>query len=179
MRVEVKWHQDLWQDIKNATMTTISKNTGKYPDSAWKKKLLKSEHSPVRIGKIIVKCYDVPSWVSVHICRHHLGIEKFVSTQRTDRTGTNRADSPQGALVDMTLDMNFQAIINISRKRLCKQASKETQDLWKLILEQVKAVEPELYELCVPDCEYRGECCEFFNCGYYDALFDKKARKQK
>ena len=174
MKVEVKNYIDYWQDIKDATMTTISKETGKYPTSEWKTKLLRSEHSPIRIGKIIVKCYDVPSWVSVHIARHHIGIEKFISTRRTDRTGIDRNKLPQDTPVDMTLEINFQAFINISRKRLCTSASKETRELWRMILEEVRKYEPELVELCVPDCEYRGGCHEFFNCGYYDNLKGRK-----
>lgn len=32
------------------------------------------------------------SWVSVHFARHHIGWEKFISTQRTDRTNVNRKE---------------------------------------------------------------------------------------
>ena len=41
-------HTDNWQEVKDATMNTIGKSTGKYPDSEWKTKLLRSEHSPIR-----------------------------------------------------------------------------------------------------------------------------------
>ena len=46
--MKMKWfkHDDNWQDVKNATMNTISKETGIYPESAWKLKLIRSEHSP-------------------------------------------------------------------------------------------------------------------------------------
>ena len=41
-------HEDNWQDIKDSTMNTIGKTTGKYPDTEWKRKLILSEHSPIR-----------------------------------------------------------------------------------------------------------------------------------
>ena len=44
----IKYYVDNWQEIKDATMTTIGKSTGKYPTSEWKLKLLISEHSPMR-----------------------------------------------------------------------------------------------------------------------------------
>ena len=85
MRIEIKDYQDKWQVIKDATMTTISKDTGSYPTSEWKKKLLMSEHSPIRIGNITFKLYDIPSFVSGNLVRHHIGCEKFVSSRRSDR----------------------------------------------------------------------------------------------
>ena len=54
MRVEVKWHEDMWQEIKNSAMFTVGKDSGKYPSSEWKKKILLAEHSPVRDGYFIL-----------------------------------------------------------------------------------------------------------------------------
>lgn len=168
MRVEVKHYQDMWQQIKDCTMTTISKDCGVYPSSEWKTKLLRSEHSPIRIGYFILKLYDVPSYVATHIARHHIGIEKFVSTRRSDRGFEDEVitrDSP----VDMSLHINFHALLQISRKRLCYCADKQTIKAWKMILEAIKEYEPELYNLCVPQCIYNGYCPEFKTCGYADS----------
>ena len=166
MRVEVRKYVDKWQDIKDVTMTTIGKNTGSYPTSEWKRKLLLSEHSPIREGNIKVKIYDIPYWVSTHLVRHHIGVEKYVSTQRTDRTGIERDDLPQGNLVDLEMSMSFQAVINISKKRCCMCASKETREVWRAVLDAIEEYEPELVSVCVPDCLYRGFCAEMFSCGY-------------
>ena len=38
MNVVIKWHEDMWQEIKDAALFTIHKTKGKYPDEAWKKK---------------------------------------------------------------------------------------------------------------------------------------------
>ena len=62
---------------------------------------------------------------------------------------------------------NAQAIINISRKRLCSCASKETREAWKQVVEAIRKVDPVLADKCVPECLYRGFCPEFMNpCGY-------------
>ena len=37
MRIKVKWHEDMWQEIKDDALFTIHKSNGKYPDENWKK----------------------------------------------------------------------------------------------------------------------------------------------
>ena len=67
----------------------------------------------------------------------------------------------------MDMTANAQAIINISRKRLCSCASVETREAWKQVLEAIKEVDPILVDKCVPECIYRGFCPEFMKpCGY-------------
>lgn len=67
----------------------------------------------------------------------------------------------------MDMTCNAQAFINISRKRLCNCASKETREAWKLVIEYLKEVDPILAEKCVPECLYRGFCPEFDGCCGY------------
>ena len=165
VKVEVKWYEDMWQTIKDATLTTIGKDKGKYPDSEWKKKLLKAEHSPIRIGHIIVKVYDCPQFVHGHLVRHHNGITPFVSTFRNDRNDFDEVPN-RHTLQSATYDINFQAFISISRKRLCTCASFETRYVWDKILEAIKPYEPELWEMCVRECVYRGHCPEMFSCNF-------------
>ena len=156
-----------WRSIADAARTTIHKEEGSNePSSSWKRKMLLAEHSPIRKLIISWKWYDLPYWNSMHLVRHKHGIEHFVRTQRTDRTGTDRNELLQGALVEHESEANAQAIINISRKRLCRQASRETQQAWKLVLESIREREPELYSVCVPECIYRGWCYEYKPCGY-------------
>ena len=66
MKVNLKYYRDYWQDIKDSTMNTIGKSTGKYPTSDWKHKLLLSEHSPIRKLKISWRWEELKYWVSVH-----------------------------------------------------------------------------------------------------------------
>ena len=73
MHIDKFIHEDNWQEIKDATMNTIGKSTGAYPSSEWKRKLLLSEHSPIRKLKISWRWADIKYWVSVHLVRHKIG----------------------------------------------------------------------------------------------------------
>ena len=174
MYAELLNYQDNWQAVKDAAMNTIGKESGKYPTEAWKYKMLLAEHSPIRLLTYTVRLHDVPYWVSVHLTRHKIGVEHFVSTQRTDRTNVPRDELPQGAFVTHECEADAQALINISRKRLCTCASPETRQAWQLIKDEVKKVQPELAQCMVRECVYRGFCPEMFGCG-----FDKTEEYQK
>ena len=164
-RVEILDYADNWQAVKNAAMNTIGKEEGRYPSSDWKRRILQAEHSPIRLVELTIRMHDIPYWVSVHLVRHNVGVVHFVSTQRTDRTGEDRGSKPQNALVDHTMRVNAQSLINISRRRLCKLASPETRQVWAAVVEAVRECEPELASCCVPDCVYRGGCHEMQGCG--------------
>jgi hypothetical protein len=155
-----------WEDVKNKARTTVGKESLEgEPSTEWKRKILLAEHSPIRALTFSWKWDKLPYWVSVHFVRHKIGIEHFVRTQRSDRTGTPRDELPQGALVEHECLANAQAIINISRKRLCNLASKETREAWTEVLGGIKIHCPELYSVCVPECGYRGFCPEMKSCG--------------
>lgn len=166
MKIDIFNHEDNWKDVKSSALNTINKYAGKYPDSEWKRKMILAEHSPIRRMKFYWRWKELKSFVSVHFVRHKYGIEHFVSTQRTDRTGINRDELPQSALVNHACEANAQALINISRKRLCNCASEETREAWEKVKEKVAEVEPELASCMVKECVYRGFCPEMFSCGY-------------
>lgn len=178
MRIDNYKHDDNWQDIKDSTMNTIKKNTGKYPDSEWKRRLIISEHSPIRRMKFYWRWINLKSWVSVHMVRHKIGIEHWVSTQRSDRTGVNRDMLLQSALVNHACEADAQALINISRKRLCACASEETREAWRLVKNEISKTEPELASCMVKECVYRGFCPEMFSCGYYKTDEFRKELKE-
>ena len=155
-----------WINALNAARNTMNRGyLKKEPSSEWKRKILLAEHSPIRLVKLSYK-WVLKSWISVHFTRHKIGIEHFVSTQRDDRTDIDRNKSPQDTHVLHFFEANAQAIINISRKRLCNQAHLETRIKWIEFLETVAIEEPELYSVCVPECVYRGFCPEIKKCGY-------------
>lgn len=156
-----------WRQVADAARTTIRREAGdKEPSSKWKRRILLAEHSPIRQLLFRWKWTNLKYWVSVHIVRHKVGIEHFVSTQRTDRTGVNRDEIPQAAVVDHECIVNAQTLITISRKRLCAQASPETRQAWRLVVEALRQTDPEVAACCVPECVYRGFCPEFKSCGY-------------
>ena len=163
MRIIVKWHEDMWQEIKDDALFTIHKSNGKYPDEKWKKQMLLAEHSPIRTGRLIVECFDVPSFVIGHLVRHNVGFTPFVSSLRSDRADYNEVPN-RNTPNNVRFDGNFQSFINISRKRFCNCASAETREFWHKVMKAVKEFEPELYWACVPECIYRGGCSEMFPC---------------
>lgn len=181
MKVDFLGIKGTWREVADSANTTINKEAGtKEPSSQWKRRMLLCEHSPIR--QILVKCkwYELKSWISVHFVRHKFGIEHWVRTQRTDRTNINRDDLPQGNMVEHEFEANAQSIISISRKRLCNQASKETREAWIAVLQSIKEAQPELYDVCVPDCIYRGWCYEFKSCGYHKTLeFQEKLKRYR
>ena len=97
--------------------------------------------------------------------RHHIGINNYVQTQRTDRTGVDRNEKKQGELVSHIMSVNAQELIFMAHKRLCKQASKETREVMQEIVKQVVEVAPYMKDVLVPLCVYRnGKCSEMFSC---------------
>lgn len=61
---------------------------------------------------------------------------------------------------------NAEAIINMSHKRLCMKASKETREIWEKVLSEVANVDPDLYQFCVMPCVHKGFCSEPKSCGW-------------
>lgn len=165
----------LWKRALNAARRTIGKEPlDKEPSDSWKAKMLLAEHSPIRLVEFEWTWSGIKQWVTTHIVRHHEGCEKMVHSQRGDRRvileeyGVETRDQlPQGAENDMDMTANAQALINISRKRLCSCASPETRAAWKQVQEAVREIDPIMAEKMVPECIYRGFCPEFMNsCGY-------------
>ena len=174
MKVILNKISDSWKEILNSARNTVNKKEiDKEPSKKFKLNLLISEHSPIRKLKIDWTWKGLKSWISVHFVRHKFGTEHFVSTQRNDRTNTNRDKSTQDTLVNHNIEANAQAIINISRKRLCFQSHMETRKAWIHFLETIKDKEPELYLVCVPECIYRFGCPEMNNCGMFKKFKDQ------
>lgn len=167
MNVELTDIKGSYEQVANRARTTVSKGElGKDPSEKFKRSILMAEHSPIRSLVYCFKITDLKSWVATHFVRHHVGVEKWVSTQRTDRTGVSRDELPQGALVTMELEANAQALINMSRKRLCTQASPETREVMKKMKEEVEKKDVYMSEKMVKECIYRGFCPEMQGCGY-------------
>lgn len=144
------------QGLEPTTQLTVAK---------WKK-WLGAEESPIRIFQLRVRMEDIPYWVHVHLVRHHVGIEWFVRTQRPDSINPvvyNRETARQDEPISLTMICNPQSLINVSRRRLCNNASKDTHEVWSAVKRAVRASEcvyvSAIAEFMVPDCEYRGFKC--------------------
>jgi hypothetical protein len=168
MKADLLAIKGTWREVADSARTTVHKEAGEgEPSSRWKRRMLLSEHSPIRQLFVRALWSDLKYWVSVHLVRHKIGIEHWVRTQRSDRTGVDRDALAQGSPVEHEILADAQAIITISRRRLCMQASPETREAWKALVEAVGLKEPELAAVCVPDCVYRGWCYEYQSCGYH------------
>lgn len=167
MNVKLEKIKGDWIEVVNHARTTVHKeDINKNPSDDFKRKILRAEHSPIRSLIFCFKISNLKSWVATHLVRHHVGVEKWVRTQRTDRTGINRDELPQGNELEMSIEANTQALINMSRKRLCSQASPETREVMQAMKDEVKRIEPLVAEVMVKECIYRGFCPEMWSCGY-------------
>ena len=158
-----------WEWAKRAALKTMGlKPKTKEPTDSWKAKMLLAEHSPIRNVTYYISFTNIRQWVTVHIVRHWLGFIPFVHTQREDRRvlDCSRDELPQGSLNDMDVMANAQALINISRKRLCNKASKETREAWEMVKDAVSKVDSVMADKMVRNCTYRGFCPELECCGY-------------
>lgn len=169
MLVKILDIKGTWRSIADSARTTIGMEEGNgEPSTSWKRRMLLAEHSPIR--KLIVswKWFNIFWWIQTHFTRHKVGVEWWSETSRTDRTGKERnTPNSQENLINLEGEATAQAIINISRKRLCSQTALETRITWKTLLQALKLREPELASICVPECIYRGWCYEYKSCGYH------------
>jgi hypothetical protein len=157
-----------WADVLNAARSTVNKEAiNQEPSDNFKRKILLAEHSPIRLLNYKWEWRGIKSWVSQHFARHSKFAEHFVSTQRTDRTGLNRDELRQDELVNHVMATNAQEIIAISRRRLCSNASEETQHEWIDVVNGIRAIDPILADQLHPDCIYRGHCYEINSCNYH------------
>ena len=168
-----------WKKIKSACMTTISKDAGdKEPSDFWKRKLLLCEHSPIRRGTVSWKWPEIPYAISTHFARHHEGCEKFVATERTDRTGVQREERSQMNPVMMEMDANIQALINISKKRMCTGADPTTRLYWKAVWEAIREYDENIAWAMVPECIRDGGCPEYQPCGLFEKFAEGLTKEE-
>ena len=169
MKIEIQ-RVTSWTDVLNAARFTQRKEprSGE-PSVAWKKKIIKAEHSPLRCLMFNIDFYDIPNYVSVHLVRH-VHAQPFVSTSRPDIDGKQipREEQKKTDPVNMRLFLNAQEIINISKVRLCNKAEIKTRKIWNEVIKELRKIEPELANACVPNCIYRGFCPEIKSCGLVD-----------
>jgi len=136
---------------------------------------LRAEHSMIRVFLLSIEMTDIPYYVSVHLVRHKFGVEHFVRSQRPTSMNPveyDRNEAPQNALVNHTMVLNPQSLINISRKRLCNKADPVTRRLWQYVRDVISRHSnpyvAAIASVMVPDCKYRGECHEIVSCGEHN-----------
>lgn len=161
-----------WEEVANDCRSTVGKGElGHEPSHTFKKAILFAEHSPIRDIHIKWIWSDIKSWIATHFSRHMW--ECFIRSQRSDRTGVPRDKLPQDEIVSFVGDANIQNLIDTMRKRLCYQASTETRKYAEDLKIAIHEVEPEIADVLVPNCFYRGFCPEMKTCGFWEHMLEK------
>lgn len=182
-----------WIRALNAARRTVGKEPKPLdyePSEKWKRTAIMAEHSPIKLVEYCISFKDLRQWVGVHLLRHEHVIPQ-IHTQRNDRRNiieeypyiqkaldelaeeVRNSSNPrdfvrQGEVNDQDFYVNAQTLINISRRRLCNTASKETIEAWKLVVKVLKDnVDPIIADFLVPNCIYRGFCPEANSCGFW------------
>lgn len=152
------------------------------PSFQWRVRSLMAEHSQVKLVQYRIAFKELRVWVGVHLLRHPF-LLPFIHSQRVDRRENidalvekvmtiisediksdpdfNKRDYLfQGETNDQDFYVNAQTFVNISRKRLCSCASKESREAWQLVKDAMKEHDPAIYHCMVRQCVYRGFCSE-------------------
>ena len=170
MRVEcIYWPQErermLFKRAIRVTMGDV-KEPMKLPSSKLVHDALNARHSPIRVLNFAFLIEDIPSNISVHLCRHVHAVP-FVSSLRNDRQNRMDGDNaPRNTPVDMILYCNAEELMTIANKRLCAKASETTRHAVQMMCLEALDKMPELEGLLVPMCQYHGGVChEIDGCG--------------
>lgn len=167
MKTIFNWFGNDWKRVKNHCRTTDNKGfTNNEASDTFKKKLLISEHSPIRLLEFDWSWKKIKYWVSTEWSRHKF--EKFISSQRDDRLidNTPRDKKPQDSLVNFDGYANMQNLIDAWRKRLCYQATNEARELAEDFKIELNKTNPNEANVLMPNCLYRWGCPEFSCCGH-------------
>lgn len=178
MRIVVERITD-WKRVVNAArFTQRMAPIDHEPSDKFKEQIIRAEHSPLRELRFEVKIMYVPYWVMGHFVRH-VHAQPYVSTSRPDvtKSGLSRNEMKQGEEVNLMLSLNAQELINISKVRLCINASKETRKVWNGVISELADIEPILAKYCVPNCLYKGFCPEIQSCGKINSSEYKRWRE--
>ena len=127
-------------------------------------KLYMSEHSPIRAMMFWVELTGIPTFVSVHLVRHKVGVEHFVQSNRDDRGGGGDGVVNRLTPVNHGMMINAAALLAMSRKRLCFLSHKKTVAVWTRLRRAVRFWDPDLGAVMVPECVVRGYCPEMRQC---------------
>lgn len=109
MKTEITKIKGDWIEVVSDCRSTVGKPPLDHePSAEFKRKILIAEHSPIRDISVKWTWHGIKSWVATHWSRHKF--EKYIKSQRSDRTGIPRDKLPQDAPVDFTGDANVQAL---------------------------------------------------------------------
>lgn len=162
-----------WKMVLNHCRNTSNKKAAdKEPTKEFKRRILMSEHTPIRDIVIAWRWENIPYWVAMEWARHKF--EKYISSQTPQRSDnpTPREERRQDYPVTMDCVANAQNLIDAWRKRLCFKAQPKARELAEDFKMRLYELQPELADALVPNCIYRGGCPEMESCGFYNQYMD-------
>lgn len=131
----------------------------------------RARHSLIRTQRFWIELRDIPLCVASHLVRHHVGVQPYQRSHRPDRN-PQHIDQGRQTPTDLALDLDAEAILNISRARLCAAASAETRAIWSEVIDKLRDVDPDLADHCVRPCVATGICrerkCSYINTPAYE-----------
>ena len=124
------------------------------------------KHSPIRTQLFWVEMHGIPTFASVHLVRHNVGVTHYVQSNREDRGGDENAN--RWTPVNHAMLINAEALQNLAYKRLCHKAHKDVRGIMRAIKEVLAVEDRALADTLVPLCEWRnGLCSEPKPCGWF------------
>jgi len=167
MKIKIIEQYGSWDSVKRAALKTQNLKPKNPPTEQWKKQMCLAEHSPIRLLAWSIQIDEIENFIQTHLARHHVGIEKFISSMRNDITGIEGVNITRETLNNMEIYVNLQALISISRKRLCNKSHIKTRQVWQEVINKVAEIHPVIKQVCQRECIYRnGFCPEIKKCGY-------------
>ena len=167
------------KEVVNEAASFVTGNKVKINIYKW----LASEHSPIRDWIFKIQLYNIPAFVATHLKTHNRDvINQVTESHRTDYATKYGKDvsEDRNALVNHTMTLNAQALITITKSRICTNASVETQKVWREVRKAVSEIAPEMREFMVVECVYRNGLCPHSHskCKYNTTPLFKKELKE-
>ena len=157
--------EDMTNDRLMRRACDMTRKPGVKPSTITREKLLRCEHSPVRLIQFWIELHGIPSFVSTHLVRHKFGVEHFVESNRDDRGGAGDDQVNRLTPVNHGMFANASSLISMSKKRLCYASHQKTVATWMRLRKAMEGFAPEMAEAMVPECVYRnGFCPELREC---------------
>ena len=123
-------------------------------------------HSPMRAVVYRIRVYDIPYYVAMHYRTHHVGVQFWISSQRTK---DSRGEIPQGSLGDMIFDINANSLIDMAKARRCQKADADARivmgSIYGALCHDGDDYDRALSGFLAPPCDVYSECFEMEPCG--------------
>jgi len=117
---------------------------GKEPSLDFKKRLLLSDHSPLREVRLLIEM-DLMNKTQNHVVRHNVGVQWFVSTLRSDIVDSDDLKVHRQTERSLAFSINLSALVGIIRKRTCRVSEDATVRLFQKLTEKVIKLDPKLF----------------------------------